>query len=202
MEQVIESIGITAVVAGVLGFVLQSLFKHVLTYDLNSFKVGLDKEMERFKLELKNSNDKEQFKFSKLHEKRLDKINSVYVELVKLQKKIEFIIGFDDFEQNSETRENFSKIKTNLDSFEQHYLENKLFIPKKSCDSIEDIIKQASRANAKNLIGKRRINQKSTKMIDKGFDNQIEAYEIVSSKIPPLIKLLEEDFRRILEENS
>ena len=88
---IIKTIGANAVFLAVVGFVAKSLFNQMLTRDVDKFRIELqatnDKELAKFRSELEKTVFEHQTRFTKLYDKRAEIIGNIYPLILDAEAK-------------------------------------------------------------------------------------------------------------------
>lgn len=86
---IIKTVLTNTVFLAILGFVAKSIFEHLLSKDIDKFKTGLqathDRELEKFRADLRLAAFEHETRFAKLHEERAKVIADLYKLLVQAQ---------------------------------------------------------------------------------------------------------------------
>lgn len=142
-EIILTSIGGSAVLFAVVGWLVKSIISQFLEKDFERFKLNLQTsaqmELEKFKAELARSAYEHQITFGKLHEKRAEIIADLYAKIVDLQDSVEVFVRNVLGVTSDKNKENLRIIWRAADSFKECYRKNKIFFSEDMCGLIEDL---------------------------------------------------------------
>lgn len=176
----------------------------------NNFEIKLEEirkthniETAKFQVEINALKSKENYKFTKLHEKRFVILEEIYKKLnLELSELGNYVSPFksipenSNFEQNEDTLQmNFIKAHNNLVTY---YYDNKIYLPEKIIALMDNYFKEIS-----NIYDSYAQNHFIKKMGDKP-DGKIMAdaymaYKNIPQKVLPIKNEIEANFREILE---
>jgi hypothetical protein len=145
-----------AVVSGILIYYLQKRteslfaeeleeFKSTLQMSLEKFKSNLQMSLEEFKANLQKSSFEHQTKFSLVHAKRVETLQTLYKKTVLFSEDFLYLtrqVGrFSDFVGNKiDTNESdYERLAEKLLDFKVFFIENRLFLPDEIIKKIESI---------------------------------------------------------------
>ncbi|MFQ2998481.1 hypothetical protein [Elizabethkingia anophelis] len=160
-------------------------------------------ETKKFEIEISALKSKENYKFTKLHEKRLEILENIYKklnlqisELGKYVSPIKFFPENSTYEQNENIlQENFINAHNNLVNY---YYDNKIYLPKKIISLIDDYFKEIS-ATYDPYAQNHNIIKMGEKPDVKSKKEGNLAYKNIELKVIPLQKEIETNFREMLE---
>ena len=92
-KTVFETVGISGILIVVIGFLLRSLFRQLLSIDMANYQHELEIQTERFRSELGISAFEHQTRFSALHVKRAQVIAELYSLLCQAEQDASQIMG-------------------------------------------------------------------------------------------------------------
>jgi len=199
-EIILTSIGGSAVLFAVVGWLAKSIISQLLEKDFERFKLNLQAsaqmELEKFKAELKRSAYEHQITFGKLHEKRAEMIADLYAKIVDLQDSVEVFVRNVMSVSPEKNKENLRIIWKAADSFKECYRKNKIFLSEDMCKLIEDLNNNLSSP----------VSELSMHLEMVGETDQIDpvyrAWEKAEHKIADIVSIIrrdiENEFRKLL----
>ncbi len=212
-----------ALVIVAFGFIAKRFFEFLISKRIEVKKSELEQEVESFKQQLQQENDKHkleldknleeyrshleilrlqnQIMFSQLHEKRGEVLESLYKKLITFdsllyQLTIPLKVG-KDYEKEQEER----RISTSeaFDDFNKYYNENRIYFGKITCDLLDklrgDFKKHLNDYTEKDFL--KSLGAERDELVQ-AFKKAALVWEKVQHDIPPALRSLEDDFRRIL----
>ncbi|MCK4947727.1 MAG: hypothetical protein KAQ99_01425 [Candidatus Aureabacteria bacterium] len=190
-EIIITSLGGSAVLLMSIGFLVRSIINHFLS-----------KDVEKFKTDLKLSSVEHEIRFSKLQEKRVEKIEEIYLSLrFTLGKVKDFINRTErdvDPSENSDERKD-KKQYLAVDAIEKVYKifgDNKIWLAGDVVDKIEKLMNVAYLPAIELAdIRKYRKDESMQTEIMKTWKNACVKFE---EEAPVILCSVEEEFRHIL----
>jgi len=143
MQIILTSIGGSAVLFAVVGWLAKSIIAQFLEKDFERFKLNLQAnaqmELEKFKAELARSSYQHQITFGRLHEKRTEIIADLYAKIIDLQDSVEVFVRNVMGVAPDKNKDNLKLIWKAADSFKECYRKNKIFFSEDMCELIEDL---------------------------------------------------------------
>lgn len=180
-----------------------------------NIKIGFDRKLEKlkkehqiditkFQAEISLLKSKENFKFTKLHEKRFTVLENMYQLLNKAIRELNLYISpvkstpnettFDENEDNLQL--NFINAHNN---FAEYFSNNKIYLDDEITTLIENYLKEIS--DVYNDYSQNHFLRKSGDTVDpKIHMKAYTAYKKVPEKIMPIKKEIEKSFKEILEQ--
>lgn len=178
-------------------------------------KIGFDKKLEevkkehniditKFQAEINSLKSKENFKFTKLHEKRFEILEEIYKLLNKTLTELnQYISPIKSFPNGVAFDDNEDKLQMNFldvhNKFAQCFSNNKIYLDEKITLLIENYLNEISgiyKDYSKNHLMSK-LGDKSNPEIHK---KAYTAYKKIPSKIIPIKKEIEKNFRELLEQ--
>lgn len=97
-EIILASVGGTAALVTVLGFLTRSIVVHLLSKDIEKFKIELeaerDIEVQRLSYQLQTLAEERQIRFERLHRRRDEVIANLYSKIVAFHRELEAYLDF------------------------------------------------------------------------------------------------------------
>ncbi|MDO9462348.1 MAG: hypothetical protein Q7J61_00915 [Deltaproteobacteria bacterium] len=199
-QTILLAFGGNAALIAVLGLLGKSLLEKVIVRDAKRFELELkatcDATIERLKSELQLRTIEHQVKFSRLHEKSAETIAETYALLRK------YLIAVADYvkifepagdKPKSERRE---AVNEALKAFRDYFEPRQIFLPKDTAGKVRQLDEKLLEA-AKHFA--RKIEGRETTAT---AEDWMKAFDTVNKEIPPVLELLEDDFRRILGQTN
>ncbi|MBE7635200.1 hypothetical protein F7642_12810 [Tenacibaculum finnmarkense genomovar ulcerans] len=160
-------------------------------------------EITKFQTELTLLKDKENFKFTKLHEKRFKILERIYILLNQAMSELNVYVHplkFVPNNTNSENNEN--KLHENYinahNEFLKYFNDNRIYLN----ENIKKLIKNylvESNTIYNDYYKKQFLNTHGTKLDSESEISAMTAYKKVPKIIEPIIENIEKEFIRILE---
>lgn len=171
-------------------FLAKILSKHLLSMDLERFKAELkatnEKELERLRADLRIAAFQQETTFAKLHEKRADIITELYSRLVKFDSKLDIMTNpfFQDSSSDSLGREQ-AAIEAGKD-LTHYFTINQIYFDESLCNSIRQLLRTMTIAHLTH-IDCQVSTQQST-----------DAWNLLRKEVPPIKNEIERNFRQLL----
>jgi hypothetical protein len=168
------------------------LYKMELEHKTREFQSSIDNKFENYKAKLNLNN----YKSTKIYEKQLDAIIDLHRKLANLHMAMQAMTALfkqvvDTFEKDEEIK--IKKVIDTYNDFLLFYEENKIFLPEKTIEGLDKIRNDYYSAFIDYTHGKQYVS------IDiEARSSMRQANEKVNNEISPNLKLLIEDFRRLI----
>ncbi len=156
------------------------------------FDRGLQRDLERYRANLKREDIEHQIKYSLIHERKAEVIANVYAGLVKAKRKMaQLVFIFQPGGQNlRQKKQDAADAYNNIDDY---FNEHRLYLDRVTADKVESILIKIKEA----FIDFDTVqNGDDYKHDTTGFWRQ--ASDQIKNEIPPLLEELESEFRTIL----
>lgn len=203
--EILANISVYALLIGAVSWVAKALGEQFLKMrfrayekELESksieFKAQLDRSLEQFRAELQLANTKD----SRLHEKRMLVLESLYQKIVSLNGALKELTATLKFIHVDADQEEEARIKTAsqaYDAFIKYYTENKIFFSLESCAQLDAL--RSSYFDSMLRYGALEFGVGSNGFRPDFGKAQI-ASEIVRKSIPMVMQNIERDFRQLL----
>lgn len=158
------------------------------------------KEISKFEKEIEVLKSKETFKFTKLHEKRLEVLEKTYSLLNSYYSSLnKFLIPFKVYnseEISDPNKKDYEEYVKAYENFNDYYLQKKIYYDVDLEKQIETFIKDSHKMT---LQYTKYIFYDKVDMNEEERINAMTSYKEVPKQILPLKEKLEERFREILE---
>ena len=158
------------------------------------FKAQLDRSLEQFRAELQLANTKD----SRLHEKRMLVLESLYQKIVSLNaalKEMTATLKFIHADADQEEDERIKAASQAYDTFIKYYTENKIFFSLESCAQL-DALRNSYFDSMQKYSASGFLLEGNSMRPD--FGKAQVASEIVRKSIPVVMQNIEKDFRQLL----
>ena len=177
--------------------------KNSFDLKLESIKKEHLKEISKFESELNALKTKENFKFTKLHEKRMETLELSYEYLNEALNNLNLLVApFKQISNNSTFEENekmlFEKFQNSQNQFAKYYSDNRIYFDEELENLIDSynsetitIYNDYSENHFMKQFGEfnRETNMKA-----------VQAYKKIPEKIIPIKKEIEKKFKKVLEQ--
>ncbi|WP_188548461.1 hypothetical protein [Hymenobacter qilianensis] len=204
-SEILANISVYALLIGAASWVAKALGEQFLKMRFRAyekelegksieFKAQLDRSLEQFRAELQLANTKD----SRLHEKRMLVLESLYQKIVSLNAALKEMTATLKFIHTDADQEEDERIKTAsqaYDAFLKYYTENKIFFSLESCVQL-DALRNSY------FDSMQQYNSSGFILGNNGFRPDFGkaqmASEIVRKAIPVVMQNIENDFRQLL----
>jgi hypothetical protein len=195
-NEILTSLGVITIISGLITWLIKQLAQRLIDGNLRAYESELSHKLEQYKSELNVSTQKA----TKLHDKRLDKIQEFYSLLVEFHIDLNQLIlvknitGKTDDEVKQMKIDDVKKMYESGYQLSMFYQKNKLYFNKLTCDSIDELLKTMRACQFDLSIQYQWLNL-SIDLQMKSFEQAKEKLETI---IPKLKGELEDNFRNIL----
>ena len=207
---IISEIGIVGIISGLIVWLIKQLGQSYIDKNVKSYELELKNKSELFKVELNQSFEKYKSeleflsqKANKLHDKRLEKIETFYEMLVDFNLDMEtlaswkIVTGMTPEEIEKQNLEDVQKASESGNIFFMYYQKNKLYFSIPTCELIEDIIKSLKSSHADFSFKYMFLNLSP----ELKMEQVKRATNEIRTEVPKLKSKLEDNFREILGVN-
>jgi hypothetical protein len=193
-DTVVKTVGISGILIGAIGYLIRSLFKQVLSVDLENHKHNLEKETERFRYELGKAAFEHQTRFSTLHVKRAVIIAELYKRLAQAMHHSSQAMVIAQLEGVRSQSESFKDASDSLHSLFEYFEANKIWFSESTCEKISNFSTELN-------TSLHRFKWEAFKLGGpyENWEAWKEVWEKVNNDIPSLKKDVENEFRNILD---
>jgi hypothetical protein len=185
LEIVITSIGGSAVLFTVVGFLARSLVLHLLSKDIAKFKVDLEKIAYGH-----------QIRFSQLHDKRAQVIAELYGSIVALERKAEVFVRLLLASDKEKNNSRLIELWDAADKFQDVFQKNRIYFEERICKKIDSLNESLSDPISK-LVMHNEMSVQSNNYKDL-FQSWDAATKQINEIIPGVKSDIEFEFRNIL----
>lgn len=211
VKLLLNSLGIFSVSAVsillVTGYIGKKLFEKFLSNKLEAFKLGINKDFEKYKIELQLITSKFQIQFSKLHQERAETIKDIYTRIVEINRGIQRFTSLDfrsdsDLERINKTFDDFWSLKRSFEKNKIIFDKELAFVLVELLNKYQDCVfsyrrivdsEQKLESNFyKPFIGSKKYH---AEIIDKNWD-KIE--NLINEEASKILINLEDKFRLLL----
>ena len=201
IEQVITAIGGSAVLFAAMAWLARSIITHVLSKDIDKYKINLQaesqKELVRLQSTLQLVEFEHQVRFSQLHERKVSIIGEMYSRLVRLHKSAtDFVKYYQTV--NDQKKENYLKqLWDSADSHNEYFDRHRIYFQKELCEKIDNFNNKLSEACSKLafFFQEAEAIEISTVQVWEAWNDAMNSME---KEVPDIKRLLEEHFRNEL----
>lgn len=192
----LKDLGVFTAILGAITWLANVLGKHLIDKNLKIHELMLDKQLEKYKSELLLINEKE----SKLHDRRLDRIQELYSLLTDFYIDLDTltrwknVTGMGDEEIKKQQLDEAKQTFTSGHEFSMFYEKNKLYFNPETCATIEELLTIMRGCQYDLTIQYQWMNLPADLQI-KHFE---QARDQLRTKVPELKQELEKNFRAIL----
>jgi hypothetical protein len=183
-----------ALVTGIIVYLIQKRIERSYT-----------RQMEEFKASLQYSNFEQQTKFAKIHEKRVETLETLYQKYSLIRDSFREIIGELNIAENKYKMEGskYSPHRELLDDFRFYFETNRLFLTPETSGEINEICLTAERVNvALRLLFVEHEKTSEAILWANAYLHDLRNVDILNPKKPNYTKLLSQMYRKIQEQTQ
>ncbi len=191
IETVAGDVLIFSAAIGAISLVVKSLIENAMSKDVEKFKITISKELELYRSAL----EKDNFRFSKLHEKRAEVIIELYGKLVDFESALNTWIcplQFADSEKLKPSRQQV--VYDTGKEFYTFYQKHRIFFTPEVCKLLDDLTTKLLHVRIEFETQNRLEGKDQTEV-------WMKAWKGISKDIPQLRSSIEDEFRSILGVN-
>ncbi|MBI3895592.1 MAG: hypothetical protein HY313_06645 [Acidobacteria bacterium] len=200
---VLISFGGPTILLGIVAFLARSVIRAWLDKDVEKFKVELkstsDTAIERLKADLQRAAYEHQVRFSKLHEKRAEVIAQLDKYLAETTWAIEDFV--QPFEGEPSRKEKYvptwNKIVECLRFLDQH----RIYLPESLCNKLAKFLTDLRKLTIEVGVYES-IEHPTNETLQKKWKILEQAWDSVKQEIPAARRALEQEFRQILGDDT
>jgi len=179
-------------------------FKQQLQHGSDIHKLEIDKNLEEYRSQLEIIRLKNQVIFSQLHEKRGIVLESLYKKLIRFDSllytltiPIKYGSSLEDVEM--ERKINTAHTSGAFDDFNKYYNENRIYFSNKTC-SLLDKLRNDFKMHLIDYSEKDILKTMGAEGLElaQATVKAAKVWDKVKNEIPPAMRSLEDEFRRIL----
>ena len=188
-------------IAAVLAYFGKRLVEQYLNKRVETYKAELKRETDLAIAETKHKHEKAQFRFTKLHEIRLEVAKEMVSRLVDLQVlfKKELIITAPEIVSQEKDETIWEALHEKLIGFEVYYIKHRMFLTLEAGEKIEDFLRLLKKTNNANLNASYFIASGQEELWNQGVKEKTELIKIVNVSIPRAIQEVEQGIRGMME---
>jgi len=201
LEIIIASVGGSAALFAIMGWLAKSLLSQFLTKDIENHKAKLKYESEieltKFRNEIEKTAFEHQIRFSKLHEKRAEVLASLYKLLVESIWLTRSLASPAEWVGEPSKNEKYADAMNKLGEFFRFFDQHRIYIPENLCPLIDDFIDKLRSPSIELGVYFRieRPNERTLKEKQEAWDR---AWDSAKNDVPKTRQELEREFRTIL----
>lgn len=198
MEMILATLGANAIVLGALTYLIKTLLDSRLQKEFLEFKNNIERkaadEMERFRSQLEKDRLRMQISYGGIFERQAEAILQLYEAIVNLERGVGEAIHLGG--TANERRENFEKPLSNL---RRTMIERQILLPPKVDAVMQEFLAKLPRAVRTYISAETRdFSRLSSEEMDKVFEKQDKALEIIENEVPALRNRLVAEMRRVI----
>jgi len=184
-EIIFASIGGSAVLFGVVGFLFKSLISHLL-----------DKDVALYKSTLEKISFEHRVIFGKLHETRAEITLKLYSSIVELENKVSTFVNYAVSVDEVTNRKHMEELWKAADDFKGIFQKNRIIYSVDLCRKLDDLNNSLSEAVSE-LVMNIELNQETSEWKQLA-ESWKKAKDLIDSKSPALKEAVEKEFRELL----
>ncbi|MDT8411391.1 MAG: hypothetical protein RQ875_02925 [Vicingaceae bacterium] len=194
--EIFKEIGIVGIVSGLLVWLFKQLGMHFIDRKFKAYELKLQTKSDDYKHELNLSFNKA----SKLHDRRLEKIERLYQNVVRLNSAMQMmtakwkVVSGDEKKDEEEENKRIEHAGDCYNKFLDFYTENRIFFSEETC-IILDKLKTDYFDSFWDYTAKKRFGYTDFKL---NWELATKASDKVKKEIPPVLSQLENDFRTLI----
>jgi len=206
-DLIIKDLGIVTIVAGLITWLIQKLGENLIAKSQKNYELKLNNESEKFKTELNQSLEKYKSelnlifeKSSKLHDKRIERIEELYYMLndfhndMQILVSLKIVTGMQQEEIQQQEFDNVTNAEVSGNKFLMYFMRHKLYFNLETCILIDEIIRLLKESHS-DFSFTFIFGATSAKM---QYEKVKKATEKIRIKVPAIKVKLEENFRKII----
>ena len=205
--EILESLGIVTIIGGLLTWLIKSLGQNFINKNFSAYKLQLENQSNLYKNELNQALEKFKAelnliseKATKLHSKRLERIEKIYELIINFQNDMTWLVsarvvtGMTQKEIQEQEFEQTKKAEKSGAELFNYYEKNKLYFNKDTCELLEEILKLLKDSytdfSMKYIFG--------TMSAEFEIEKTKRVSENIKDKVPKIKIELENNFREII----
>jgi len=201
IDEIITAAGGFAILIGAVAWLIRSIINHLLSKDLDNFKLILQQNYQEEILRLKSTLQlvefEHQVRYSRLHEKRATIIAELYSKLIEVQKiTSNYIQDYPSLTENKK-KDRVYQFREYAKQFRDYFDKNRIYFNQETCIKIDIFNESISNAFSRLPVS-----------IPNDMESKISSSQIMvewkksvvnlEADIPEIKASLEESFREIL----
>jgi hypothetical protein len=193
-DTVAKTVGISGILIGVIGYLIRSLFKQILSIDMAKHQHELEIETERFRSQLGITAFEHQTRFSVLHVKRAEVIAELYKHLYYSERDASLLISIFEPAGIPPQKERYETAYGSCRGLSEYFEPNRICFSLCICEKVTNITKELFKA----LVEFRQVIHTVEGEYQK-VDIWMVVWEKLSRDIHTLKLEIENEFREILD---
>ena len=186
-------------IVGAVVFVLRTFFQQLLSRDIEKFKVSLQTEADRSKLQLENYLQAELFefqtKFSGYYQKQAEVIGTFYEKLSETQMMIAEVVHPLQFGSEKSDKERFREAFDNKVDLARFFEKRRIYFDQQVCEQITGVLRTMHQVLITFQYSQEwALGGRESPDLEKWND----AFSIMEQEVPVLRASLEDRFRHLL----
>jgi hypothetical protein len=210
---VITSAGVSALLTAVIVFLaknwiserlrgaIRSEYEQKLETHKAQLKAQNDTQLEHFKAQLQVAASERSIRLTRVFETTVDTVAGTYERFLAFHDAVGSYISIFEYKSDPSKEERRKIVASRYTEFLDYYRPRRPFLPKRTVLSIEDFCAKLHKITVNFMIGVEQggDERRAQRGVAKDKDTWIESYETFTEEIPPILALLEDDLRKILE---
>jgi hypothetical protein len=188
VSTIIASAAISSMVAGLIIWLSKTWISERLK---NAISHEYEEKLETHKAILKANNERDQVRFSNLHEKLEQTIAETYAHLCELQRCIDDYLSPVRITHDLKTMDGGKNVQKALNSFVNFFPPRQIYLPRETSKLVIEFVEELKKTVYSYAIQTVQLKQDE-------HEERIKAYDELVVKIPPLLDQLEKEFRNLL----
>ena len=200
-SELITAIGGSAILFAAMAWLTRSVINHLLSKDLEIFKLKLQEESQQELIRLQSSVQlvqlEHQVRFTKLHERRAEIIAELYSKVVELHRSTSDFVRFYQSVDGLKNKEHIKSLWTATDEFRNYFEKHRIYFNQDTCTNIDSLNEALSQA-CSNLVVFIQDAPALKLTSDQIWNEWNKAMTIMEGDVPKIKNSLEESFRDLL----
>jgi hypothetical protein len=198
METVLAALGANALILGALTYLVKVFIGSRLEKDVIEFKSTIERkaseEMERYRAQLEKDRLRMQISYGGIFERQADAILAVYGAVVALERGAGEAIHL-----GGNFQERHSKFENPLWELRKTFIDKQILLPPAVEKAMEAFLARLPHAVRTYLSGESRdFSRLSPEQMDKVFEQQDRAMEVIEKEVPELRGTLVAEMRKVI----
>ena len=200
LEEIFKYLGGTAIISVALAWTTKSIVSHFLSKDIEGHKQRLEAQnqlaIEQLKADLQKQLLEHEIRFSRLHAKRAEIIAETYSLLHDVYDRLsDYVKIFEPAGGTPRDLRQKAAIAAH-EAFQPYYRKRLVFFPKGIAEMLESVDRQLVGAHNEFVLGVEMADGRNT------ADKWNKVFDTVSVNIKAALRELEDEFRRLLGDES
>ncbi len=203
LEIVVSAVGSSAVLFGAVAWMVKSIVNHVLTRDIEKFKLSLQNENQQEQLRMQSTLQLHEFEhqvlFSKLHERRACIIADIYGKLYEFYwAACAFVKHYGTSDEAKKTCL-LKKLEVEAEGFKDFFDKHRIYFSEETCSLIDKLINSLDEAYIPLSMCIQRVGPDSKQDTPAEWFN---GAKLLMNEVPKIKSSLEHSFRQMLGVNQ